>query len=362
MKEKLENINIFSFIIHSMIGFKLLTLPRDIAEHANNGGWASVLLGGALAFLSGFSFYWIGTKYPNLNYSQITEKVLGKLLGKLYMIGIGLYTLLTVSQSARAFGDSIKLFLLDKTPLYIIISLLLLACIYCLRQDIRSISIVLDILLPFILISIGLLILLASTNIEVKNLLPVFYGGPKPIFNGFLQIVHPFLGVGIIGYTMPYFANKKGLKKYITTAILTVIIIYLSIVIMSILVFGSMELKHIIYPTISLSKAILLQYEIFERAESLFISIWIPISFTTILMYYFVSCLNFMALFNTTRYNLILYLQLPILFIMALIPNNVIEVFYYLNLVNNIAKILSFALLPLIVLLVFLKERRKNSL
>ncbi|MCC5910016.1 MAG: endospore germination permease [Clostridiaceae bacterium] len=360
MKDKLDSVNMLALIIHSMVGVRLLTLPRDIVQYAENDGWMSVILATILSLMMGFSFYWIGTKHPKLNFSQICEVVLGKFMGKLIMVGIAAYTMLSIALSLRAFGDSLKIFILDTTPLYIIVLVMLLTSVYCLRGGIKTISIVFDLLLPFVILSIVFLILLATTNMESKNLLPVFYGGPKPVFQGFLEIVHPFLGVGVIGYVMPHFYQVKKVKLWILLAILGVGLTYFFIVIMCIMVFGSQELQRLIFPTISLSKTIQLDVEIFERAESLFMTAWIPISFTTIVSYYFSSSLNLKALFNTKRDDLIIYGQLPILFVMALIPQNIVQVYYYLSINNILAQVLSFGLMPLILIATFIKERRKS--
>ncbi|SET42244.1 spore germination protein (amino acid permease) [Natronincola peptidivorans] len=360
MKEQLDSINMLAFVIHGMVGVRLLTLPRDIVQYAENDGWMSVILATILAFLTGFAFYWLGTIYPKLNISQIAEVVLGKVFGKMIMMGIALYVGLSISMSLRSFADNIKLFLLDTTPLWVIITLMLLISFYCVSQGVKAIAIVLDIILPFTLVFVALLILLALTNADTKNLMPVFYGGPKPVFRGFLEIVHPFLGVGTIGYIMPYFQIKKAVKKWITIGILIVGVVYMAIVLMCIMVFGSREIQELLFPTLSLSKTIQLQVEMFERAESLFMAVWIPITFTTIVTYFFSSFLNMKALLNTKREKMVLYGHLPILFIAALIPQNTVEVHYYLMLTNELAKILSFAALPLIVIATFIKERRRR--
>lgn len=360
LKKQLEDINILSFVIHGMVGLRLLSLPRDIVVHAENNGWISVLVGGVIAYFIGFGVYWLATQFPDLNLSQIIIVVLGKYIGRMILIGIGIYTITSVALALRSFGVSVKIFLLDKTPLYIIISTTLLILVYGVSKGIKTISIMFDVLLPFVLASIAVLILFATTTMEIKNLLPVFSQGVTPIMKGALQTTHPFLGVGILGYILPYCKDVKKTKKWIDVGIFIVIGIYLAIIIMCIMVFGVKEINQLIFPTISLSKTIRLKTELFERLESLFMTIWMPISFTTILGHYWASILNSKALFNTKRGHLIMWINVPIIFFIALYPENVVQLNYFLSLSNRLAQILTFGVLPIVVIATWVYKRREK--
>lgn len=361
MEAKLKGINSISLIVLAMIGVRMLTLPRDIVEYANSDAWMSVLLGGILTLITGTSFYWLGVKYKGLNISQIMEAVLGKFIGKIIQIFISMYIILSVGLSLRAFSESINVFLLDKTPRTIVTIIMLAACVYCLTKGLKTISIMMDLLLPGILFFILLLLFLSITNIDKANLLPVLHKGPMPVFKGFVEIIHPFLGLGIVGYIMPFLKEPRKDKKWIFISIAIVTFIYLSIITMCIMVFGSNEIKQLVYPTIILSKSIQLQSQIFERAESLFMTAWIPISFSTIVIYYFASCHNLNALFNTTKYKLMIYLQIPVILFIANFPRNVVKVYHYLSFVNYLAISLSIIVIILPIISLLRKDRNKNS-
>lgn len=361
MEAKLKGVNALSLIVLAMIGVRMLTLPRDIVEYADNDAWMSVLLGSILTFITGYSFYWLGVKYKGLNISQIMEAVLGKFIGKIIQIFISMYIILSVGLSLRAFSESINIFLLDKTPRSIVTIIILTACVYCLAMGLKTISIMMDILLPGILFFILLLLFLSVSNIDKANLLPVLHKGPMPVFKGFIEIIHPFLGLGIVGYIMPCLKEPRKEKKWIFISISVVTLIHLSIVTMCIMVFGSNEIKQLVYPTIILSKSIQFQAQIFERAESLFMTTWIPISFSTIVIYYYASCQNLNALFNIKKYKLMIYLQIPIILIIAYFPRNVVEVYHHLEFVNYLAISLSIIVVILPIISLIRKDKNKNS-
>lgn len=141
MKEKLENINIFSFIINTMLGIRLITLPRDIGKYAERDSWISIIIMGVISIVTGYAFYWLANKNKSLDSSQIIEKILGKYIGKLAIIIIEIYILLSVGLGLRIFADSVKIFLLDKTPMLVIIIMMVLCCTYCVLNGVKTISI-----------------------------------------------------------------------------------------------------------------------------------------------------------------------------------------------------------------------------
>jgi len=344
-----------------MVSIRLLTLPREIAEHAKNNGWMSVLLMGAYIFFVGYAFYWLGTKHKNLTFSQICEVLFGKLIGKILIVGIGIYTIASFALALRILGDGMQLYLLDTTPLIVVIAIMILVCVYCIFKGIKTISIILDILLPLILFFTTMLIILSISSAEIMNIRPVFYGGIKPIAKGALEVGDPLLSVGTIGYILPYFKDIKKMKKYIFIGISISISVYFLVILMTILVFGSDELNFLIFPTITMSKSIRVEVKILERAESLFMAAWIPITFTTLLLLYLVSTLNLKALFNSKRDRLIIISQIPLFLILALYPKNISEVFKLGELKDIGGQMLIFVIVPLAVLAQLIKERRVKS-
>jgi len=360
MSKELESVNILSFIIHGMISIRLLSIPRAIVEYAENDSWLSVLFMGGYALLIGYLFYWLGTRYKNFTFSQICEKIYGKFLGKIIIIGIGVYTIVSFSLGIRLFTDGIRIFLLDTTPIIFIISIMILACLYCLLKGIRTISIVLDMLLPLVLGFILLLVFLSLKNIRFIHLRPVFYNGVIPILKGAREMGDPFLTVGIIGYVLPYFKSFKKMKKWIAISVSISVAVYTIILLLCIMAFGSTEVKYLIFPTITLSKSIMLESNILERAESLYMAAWIPITFSTLLLFYLASTLNLKALFNTRKDRIIIFSQIPFFFLIALYPDNISEVFYFIGWNEDLGQLLIFLIVPLAAIIQFFKERSKD--
>lgn len=361
MKGKLKSKNIFSILVQGLIGIRILTLPRDVIQYAESDAWISMLIMYGLTLATAYTFYWISTKYKGLDIAQINIIVLGKFFGRLTLIPIIVYGALTIGLSLRLFAYSIKIFLLDKTPIIVIISLILISCLYCLKRDIKTISIVMDIFLPFVLVSCALLVVLPTPSADPGNLLPILHRGLKPVIMGALEIVDPILPCAIIAFIMPYFEETKSIKKYIFWAITVASLVYLSIIVICLMTFGSNEIKYILFPTLTLTKTIQSRSLILERAESFFMISWIPITFSTILINYIACTLSLKALLNVKKDNLIIYAQLPVFLTIALFPQNIVEVSKYLDYNGILALSMNFLYLPFITSIVYFKNRRKNQ-
>lgn len=361
MKGKLKSKNMFSILVQGLIGIRILTLPRDVIRYAKSDAWLSMIIMYGITLATAYTFYWISTKYEGLDIAQINNVVFGKFFGRIMLIPITIYGILTVGLSLRLFAYSIKIFLLDKTPVIVIISLVLISCLYCIRKDMKTISIVMDILLPFVIISCMLLVILPITSADPRNLLPVLHRGIKPVIMGTLQIVDPILPCAIIAFIIPYFEETKSIKKYIFWAITVTSFIYLSIIVICLMTFGTTEINYILFPTLTLTKTIESRSLILERAESLFMISWIPITFTTILINYIACTLTLKALLNAKKDTLIIYGQLPVFLAVALFPQNIVEVSKYLDYNSILALSMNFLYLPFFTSVVYFKNRRKNK-
>jgi len=361
-RDKLGSINMLSLFVNSMIGIKVLTLPRDLVIYSGTRSWMSLMIGALVALFTGLSLYWLGMKNPGLNTTQIVLKLMGRPIALIIMVVASFYFIGTAGLSLRIFADSINIFLLSNTPMSFVIIVMMLAGLYAVKQGLKVISIVFDLLLPVILFFIILLILLPVNNIDPKNLLPVFYGDIMPVIKGGYKAIEAFFGFAIIGYALPHFVEPKGVKKWIFISVAVCFSIYLGILLMALMIFGSNEISYLIYPTITLTKAIQLRVQLFERAESFFMAAWIPNAFTTLVIYYYLSIINIRSVFSKLNYNILAYCHFPLIFFVAMFPRNVVASTNYLVLLDNyIGKALVFFLVPGLIVLQLYRQRRKKK-
>lgn len=357
MNKKLKSISMLSFIIHGMIGIELITIPINAVKYAKNDAWLCPVINCIIIFCGLQIMFWICSSYPGLNFAEINEKLYGKVLGKLLILVIIIYNTYASGISLRLFGESINVFLLERTPILVIMVVFFALILYCMMMDLETISIVFDVLLPFVLFFIFLLVVLSLSAITPQNLYPPISRGFLPILKGSLATLNPASAFFVFAFILPQFSQPKTTKKYITLGLIIGTIVYSTIIGLCIMVFGATEINYLVFPTLTLSKAIQLENQVFERAESLFMAAWIPNTFTTMIVYYLISTICIKALFHKKKDKIIKLGQIPIIFMIALLPRNIAEVFKMLNLANLGLNILVLVYLPLVGLTVLIKKR-----
>lgn len=356
---KLKGVNMLSFVVMSMISIRLVSLPGEVIEHAKNDAWISVLITAVVAYLTAYISYYIATEHPGYNFAQVHTKLFGGFIGKLIMMGFTIYVIILAGFSLRLFADTIKMFLLDRTPSVVIIMTTLFACVYCLMKGIKTISIVFDMMFPVVFFII-FIALMTYKNAEINNILPIAYTGIKPIMRGSAHIIDSAVGCSIVSYIMPYFENAKETKKWIFIGVTIAISVYMVLIVMCLLVFGIIEVQYLSFPAILLAKIIEFKAELFERTESFFMAAWIPGIFANIVIICTTAILNLKEIFNTKKTNRIILLIVPFIIISTFIPKNIIDVYDYLELGNKISVYLTLIYFPILFIVVMLNGRRNR--
>ncbi|WP_139906336.1 GerAB/ArcD/ProY family transporter [Clostridium thermarum] len=103
------------------------------------------------------------------------------------------------------------------------------------------------------------------------------------------------------------------------------------------------------FPTLTLSKAYKLEVQVFERTESLFMTAWIPITFTNLVLIYLIVITCEKELLSIKKTITAALLSFPIIYI-ALYPKDIYEVFDFLPLTNAFVLGLAFIYMPIIIL------------
>jgi spore germination protein len=146
--------------------------------------------------------------------------------------------------------------------------------------------------------------------------------------------------------------------KYIFFSISVTSLVYLATLLLVLMIFGVNEIQYLMFPTITIHKTITLQTQIFERAEAIFMTAWIPTTFTTLCMYYLAATLNSKALFNTKKDNIVFYVLVAVAMFIANIPKDMAEMFRYLEYNAILAQILNLIYIPAFTFIVLYKVKR----
>ena len=209
-KERIGVKELFALIILFELGTALV-IPIGFA--AGQNVWVSVLLaliGGILLFLL---YNYFAIRYPGLSFSLYTQKILGKYIGwAMSLLYIPLFIYIA-ARDLREAGGLLLASTYDRTPLFAINALMMIAVIYTVRKGIEVLARMAEIYLIIMIILgvLGNIFVLLSGIIEPKNLLPLFPHGLKPILTTAYPniLIFPFGEMVCFTTILPYL-NKKS--------------------------------------------------------------------------------------------------------------------------------------------------------
>lgn len=165
-----------------LLGSAILLIPSATTASARQDAWLSMIL----AILAGLVIIYVYTslalRFPDLNFVQYSEKILGRFAGKLAGLIMIWFALHLGSLVTRNFGDFLNITVLQNTPLAVINSAILLLSAIAVKKGLEVIARVNELTLPFLIILIFVLTVLSMPETDIRRLEPVLENGIKPAF------------------------------------------------------------------------------------------------------------------------------------------------------------------------------------
>lgn len=359
-----------AIIASTLIGVGILTLPRSASEAAHEMGWLTTLLGGMIIL----PIMWVITKltmrFPKMTVVRYTAELLGieksRRLGAILsfpilLVYLAVWFLLTAS-AVRTFGNVITNAVLRETPVEAIIVTLLVAVIFLIFVEVEVLARFNEVVLPLILIPMILIVLLSFQNTDITNVFPLFAISFTDFLSSLKATIFSFTGFTVMLVFMAFAQKKRNVSANLT-GIAIPNFIYTMIVFSTIAVFGYEELQHLMWPTLELVKTTDIPGLILERVESLFLGIWVIAVYTTVGNFYYAVCFSIAQMFSFKKQDQarkwIGVLLIPLLYWIALLPDNVNQLFNLRNLLSYFS-LVAFIIPFILYLIALIRKKGKE--
>lgn len=361
-KPKLSSIQMMTLISAGTLGVDILTVPRRMVVAAKQDAWISLILGGMLTLITGTIAYILATQYPDKDFPEILVHIGGKILGRIFILMAAVYIILYLGLSIKIFVQALLTFLMDRTPIFVLMLLMNLVAGYAVFKGLETIGKVVDILFPLTLFTVFVVLLLALPQADPIMLKPILYNNTSDVLKSIVPAAQRFTGVGLILYFFKHTKKSKPSFPWFAVGILIPIFSYVFQTIITIMVFGTTEIKTLTYPTLTLIKAIQFPISFLERLESFAAVIWIGIVFNTGVLFYYASVRNTLVLFSIPdKYkNFVIWGHIPVLMVIGQWENNVWKVLDGTPEIRAIQSVIVMGLIPVLVAYSFLKRRRRK--
>lgn len=364
-KINIHPVQIMTATISATLGISILAIQRELVKIANQDAWISMLLGSMIAvLLSMFVTYNLAKLYPKNDFPRISLLVLGKLAGRVVLAFYLVIGLATGGFSLRIFVHTLKIFLLDRTPVTALVILIAVGIISVVKRGLNAIIGSIDFMFPTFLIPLIMLIVLPVARVDIGNLKPVLFENTMNVLKGTIPSFSVFIGCGIVNYLHPYVSDIKGIFRWLVIGMLVSTVLYVSVTAMTIMLFGSEEIKILMYPTLILSKSIEFPVTVFERLETLIVIIWIPGFFAWLILYTYAMVRNTCEIFSLKpkHYKKVVYILLFIMSVIAIFPRSSISAGEFLQYFSYFNAFGFAVIVPIITVIAFIKKGRKKCL
>ncbi len=325
--DTLTDKQIFWLFLSMQIVMTILLTPSAAIQEAKQDAWLSGIISIIYAWITIASSLYVCSKYPQLNFYKVSQKVLGKILGSILSFILLVSFTIVLSAILRQYASFIVGTILPQTPISVVIICMLLVAIYPTYHGIGVIGRISEIVGPLVLLGIFLPAVLGVGNLNLKWLLPIYFdSGMLPIMKGSLTpAVFLIDAVLILWLHNLVDKNQKNFQKYFYFSILCSGLITLITTLLIILTFGPEIASSYVYPFLMLERYISI-IGIIENLDSIVITIWILSIFVKICLYLFVISYGFSQMFKGRSHKKTIFWVSPIVLMLSLLPQNTLQI------------------------------------
>ncbi|MFD2044741.1 endospore germination permease [Ornithinibacillus salinisoli] len=325
--EKIKSRDIMIAVPSMLIAVGIISFPRHLAESTKaSDGWAAIVLGGILAIVLTWSVAKIAASFPNQSFLAYASFLVSRPVAVVLTFLFAIQGIMIAALEVRSITDISHQYLFDRTPMEVVSLTFLLVVVYAVSGSRAGVLRLNALFLPIIYLTTAILIFFSIGFMEGKNLFPIFKTDMQGYVQGTFKSTLSYSGIGILFFYISLVKNPKKAPRLAAVGMSGVVFIYLFIYLTTIAVFGDVTTANIRFPLIELAKTIEIPGGFFERLESIFFVIWIMAIFTTTAIAFDVSLMALSTIFPKVNKLKIVFLLSPLIFLISMLPKDVIEI------------------------------------
>lgn len=350
------------FVILGVALVSLETYPSVYVKLGGRDSWIGMIAASFIIFF--FALYVInGIKSTNCyDIKEIHTKAYGKFIGKIMLLLYSIMLLITAVECASVEASALHTNVFIETPIWYLLLFFIVPAIYPLKKG--EVAIVLTTIVTVILVYItGIIVLILGIKYNHHNYLkPILSQGIVPgLIKCFLELLGLYGSLFIIIPYLSVIREKQKVNKYVSMALITVILMAIASSISLISTFGPERTSNIFYPRSVQTQ--LFYYGGYLEFSELFIILQIVASW---FIKYILSLYAFMLIYKNyfNKSKFMIYILSIFIFVASyLLSKNNVNLIKLLNYYANIS-LVGFIVLPFItftLLRIRGKKGKKNA-
>jgi spore germination protein len=326
IKDKLTAPQITVQLFAAIVGVGILSLPETVGNKAGVDSWIVIMVSGLVAMVAVSMMAYVGSRFPGKGIIEYGPFLFGRFLGLVTLLAFLVYFLMFVGTVVRISADVTKLFLLDQTPIEVVIIGMLSVSTYLIMHGVNAIARFNEVIQPIAVLILLLVLTQTVRDTDIGRLLPIMGDGIAPLLHAFPTTFFSYLGFEILLFIQPFMEKPALGQKSALIGVAATLFLYTLVTALCLAVLGGHEVTLVEYPTLAIIKNIEVPGAFIERLDSIMMMVWIPFAITTIVMFHFCASLIASRLLKLQEHRVIALLLMPIVFLIAVLPRNTLEV------------------------------------
>ena len=319
---KISTRQVLILLVLQMFNINMLIMPRVCTQFLGRDGYIVpivAILAGAIFLLCITS---LTTKFENRTFVEICKSLLPEWIA--YIL-LGIFTIkmiISIGLELRMFCEMISQVMLPRTPISVIMIIMLLAVVYLVKSGVEAIGRMGEILLYFVVLPLGIALLSIIFRTDYKELLPFMRIELENISWGVLGVSAIFVPLEVLLMLNGLMRDPRKVRAAGIGAVVTIGILQGILTLLCITQIGLGETRGQMWPVILLMKSIGMNNTVVENQEVLMVIIWIFSVFIYISIGLYVISLIGSRSLKFRRENVFVLPAVPIILLAAMYPQD----------------------------------------
>ena len=259
-----------------IVGYGVIEIPKSVAEGAGTGGWFSLLIAGIIFIFITYIITFLQYVYEGKTLYEYSELLVGKFITYVFLIICILYFFMYFTMVIRIYAETIKIIILNKTPVIFICILFYIVVFYALMKGINVIARVCEVYAFMNIVGFIFVNFLMCTKGRLVNIRPLFVVGDLMTYlKAIPKTILPYLGMEMLLFIPISRTNNKDIFKYTISMIAFIGILYIYIVESTLSVVGVNTIITLKATVFTIVRGVDIEsLEFFRRLDGLYIIYW----------------------------------------------------------------------------------------
>lgn len=286
-----------------------LVLPTITAQFAQNDLWLTSILALLVGWITVYIVNRLHELYPGQTVVQYSERILGRIPGKIIGLVYITYNLHAAGGVTRQYAEFVAGNFLYKTPLLVIMASLLLLSAIAVRGGVEMLARSTAIFLPIFIFPLFFLLLLIP-DLDAKAIFPILSRGITPVVKGSFAMMGWLNEVFLMTFLLPHVTDPEKSRKWGYTSVVMIVLFLTYSNLMALFLLGP-SLGNKVYPLLVAFRYVSVG-TFLENLESLLLAMWVIGNFLQTALFLYAATLSFAHCFQVTDYR-------PLVFPIALL-------------------------------------------